>query len=258
MSARPPLNLVRDAFPDRPAIDTAALLRALLERVAEGDVPATLRIHRPRATVSFSKQDANAPGYARAVKAAGDAGFEAVERLAGGRAAVFHEDTVAIAWAVPAKRARESIHERFAEAADLIALALRGLGVDARVGEVPGEYCPGEFSVNARGQVKLAGLGQRLISGAAHTGGVLVAAGADRVREVLVPVYEALELPFEPSTAGSVADEVPGIGYEEVETALIEAFAERYDLVEAGIDAETMALAERLESRHRPEWRLSA
>ena len=144
MSTRPTLNLVRDAFPDRPAIDTAALLRALLERITEGDLPATLRIHRPSATVSFSKQDANAKGYPQAVKAAREAGFEAVERLAGGRAAVFHEDTVAIAWAVPAQRVRETVHERFAEAAGLIVGALGGLGVDARVGEIPGDYCPGE------------------------------------------------------------------------------------------------------------------
>ena len=44
-------------------------------------------------------------------------------------------------------------------------LGLGRLGVDARVGEVPGEYCPGAFSVNARGRIKLAGVGQRLISG---------------------------------------------------------------------------------------------
>ena len=41
-------------------------------------------------------------------------------------------------------------YERFEEVAGLIADALRALGVDARVGEVPGEYCPGAYSVNAR------------------------------------------------------------------------------------------------------------
>jgi hypothetical protein len=33
--------------------------------------------------------------------------------------------------------------ERFERFASLIAAALGGLGVDARVGEVAGEYCPG-------------------------------------------------------------------------------------------------------------------
>ena len=52
--------------------------------------------------------------------------------------------------------------------------ALQRLGVDARVGEVPREYCPGDYCVNARGQTKLAGIGQRLIKGAWHIGGVIV------------------------------------------------------------------------------------
>ena len=68
------------------------------------------------------------------------------------------------------------------------------LGVDARVGEVAGEYCPGEFSVNARGAAKLAGIGQRVVVGGAHVGGVIVVRGAGRIREVLTPIYEALEI----------------------------------------------------------------
>ena len=91
---------------------------------------------------------------------------------------------------------------------ELIASALRELGVDARVGEVPGEYCPGAYSVNARGQVKLAGIGQRMIRGGAHLGGVVVASGGDEIPRVLVPVYEALDLDWDPSTSGSVAEEL--------------------------------------------------
>ena len=89
--------------------------------------------------------------------------------------------------------------------------ALARLGVDARVGEVPGEYCPGAFSVNARGRTKLAGVGQRLISGAAHLGGVVVVRDSAGVRDVLIPVYEALGLEWDPETTGSVEDEVPGV-----------------------------------------------
>src|SRR5436190_327614 len=85
---------------------------------------------------------------------------------------------------------------------------LRTLGVDARVGEIPGEYCPGAYSVNARGATKLAGIGQRMIRGAAHMGGVVVATGADQIADVLVPVYEALELDWDPATSGSVAKEL--------------------------------------------------
>ena len=57
-------------------------------------------------------------------------------RLAGGRAAVFHEGTLELAHAVPDPDPRRTIHDRFEATAELIARALAGLGVDARVGEV--------------------------------------------------------------------------------------------------------------------------
>ena len=90
----------------------------------------------------------------------------------------------------------------------MITGALRGLGVDARVGEVPGEYCPGAYSVNARGAAKLAGIGQRMIRGGAHLGGVVVASGGGEIADVLRPVYRALELDWDPATSGSVTDEL--------------------------------------------------
>jgi octanoyl-[GcvH]:protein N-octanoyltransferase len=243
------IQLIGASFPDDPALDTA-VSRALLERVAAGDLPETLRLAHPGPMVAFGKQDAVAEAYPEAVRAARDAGFEAVLRLAGGRAAVFHEGTVALAHAVPDPDPRPGIHERFRASADLVTGALRRLGVDARVGEVPGEYCPGGYSVNAGGRTKLAGLGQRLIRGGVHVGGVIVAGGADRVRDALVPVYAALGLEWEPATAGSVAEESPDTGTEEVLAALREEYGRRYELVEAELDAETLALARRLEPEH--------
>jgi lipoate-protein ligase A len=125
--------------------------------------------------------------------------------------------------------------------ADLIADALRGLGVDARVGEVPGEYCPGAYSVNARGAAKLAGIGQRMIRGGAHMGGVVVASGDREVAEVLVPVYEALELDWDPSTSGSVAEELGReVDAGELEEALIAELGKHYELVPAELDQETV------------------
>jgi len=126
--------------------------------------------------------------------------------------------------------------------------ALRRLGVDARTGEIPREYCPGEYSINAGGRTKLVGIGQRLIRGTWHIGGVIVVAEAERVRDILVPVYEALGLDWDPATAGSVADEVPGATWEDVADALR---AELPPHEPAGLDAATLALAERLEREHR-------
>jgi lipoate-protein ligase A len=200
--------------------------------------------------VAFAKQDAVAPGYAAAVRAAEAHGFDAILRLAGGRAAVFHEGTVSLAHAVPDEDPREGIHRRFEATAALLVRAMRRLGVDARLGEVPGEYCPGGYSVNARGEVKLAGLGQRLIAGASHMGGVIVVDGAERVRDVLVDVYDALGLEWDPATTGSIASEAPGVGLEEVERAIIDEYSRLYDLDEGELDRATLELARRLRGEH--------
>ena len=224
--------------------------RAILNRVAAGELPETARLTRPGAMVAFGRQDVASAGYPAGVRAARDGGFEAIERLAGGRAAVFHEGTIAIAHARPDLEAQANIYPRFEEASALIAAALRRLGVDAGVGEVPGEYCPGDYSVHARGQIKLAGIGQKLIKGGGHLGGVLVVTDSPRVRDVLVPVYEALGLSFDPVTAGSVEDELPGISLDDVEAALLEELSALYEVEQAELDDATLALARELRADH--------
>lgn len=223
-----------------------------MERVGRGELPETLRLSRPGAMVAFAKQDAVHPSYPAAVAAARAEGFDAILRLAGGRAAVFHEDTIALAHAVPHRSPREGIHSRFEATSALIARALRRLGIDARVGEVPGEYCPGVYSVNAGGRRKLAGIGQRIVSGASHMGGVIVTGGAERVRDVLVPVYRDLGLDWDPATAGATADEAPGATWEAVRDALIAEYAALGELERASLDDDTLALARRLAPEHRP------
>jgi octanoyl-[GcvH]:protein N-octanoyltransferase len=249
MSERRTMRLVRDSFPQPPEMDTA-VSHATLRRVAEGLEPETLRLHRPGAIVAFGPRDRVAPGFARAVAEASELGFASVERLAGGRAAVFHEGTVAFSWAIPDTSAREMIRERFEELAEIMVEAFRSLGIDARVGEVPGEYCPGEHSVNARGRTKLMGVGQRIVKDAAHVGGVIVVTGGERVREVLVPVYEALDLEWDPETVGSLSGEVPGLTWEEAEAAIEKAFAGRYDLESGTLSSGIVARARALASRH--------
>jgi hypothetical protein len=79
---------------------------------------------------------------------------------------------------------------------------------------------------------------------------VIVVDGSDRVRDVLVPVYEALALPWDPATAGSLRDEIGSIAWEAAAEALIRRFAERLDLVEGHVSAETLELARTVEPRH--------
>ena len=227
------IRVTREAFRERAALDTA-VSRALLRRVAQGTEPETLRVYTPADVVAFGPQDTRAEGYATATAAARAAGFEAIERLAGGRAAVFHGGTIAFSWTMADTVPREDVMARFDEAADIMMRALRRLGIDARVGEVPGEYCPGQHSVNARGERKLMGVGQRLIRGAAHVGGVVVVSGGERIRDVLVPVYDALEVAWKPETVGSVEDELGGAEYEAVMEAILAEFGGAVWVVRGG------------------------
>lgn len=240
------LHLIRRSFPDDSELSTA-VSRAILTRVAAGELPATMRIHRPGREVAFGRQDVVGGAFEQAAHAARAEGFHAAERLAGGRAAVFHEGTIAFARAYPDPQPPRRTYERFEEMAGLVADALTGMGVEARVGEVPGEYCPGAYSVNARGARKLAGIGQRMIRGGAHVGGVVVVSGEGMVKRALVPVYAALGLDWEPETTGSVEAELGrGVDVEEVIDALVARLARDHDLVDADVDEETLALARSL------------
>lgn len=244
------LDLIDTAFPGRAAFDVA-VSRALLREVAAGKRPETLRLYRPDDVVAFSTTDLRRPGFARAVRAAQRERFDAALRLAGGSAAVFTTETLAFAWCTPETDERSGIHARFERTADWVARALRRLGVDARVGEVPGAYCPGDWSVNARGARKLMGVGQRVVRGAAHTGGVIVVGGSARVRAVLEPVYAELDFPFAPESAGAIEDEVGPVSLDAVREALLAELPGDRELRGVEPDAELLDHAARYESSHR-------
>jgi octanoyl-[GcvH]:protein N-octanoyltransferase len=243
------LRLIVEPEVADPVLD-AAVSHALMLRVTAGELPETVRISRPGPAVAFGRRDTVSDRYPAAVEAARGSGFEATERLAGGRAAVFHEDTLHFGHAVAAPDPRSGVTARFERTAALTARAFARLGVDARVGEIAGEYCPGEHSVNARGTTKLVGLAQRVVRAGAYVGGVVVVDGADRIREVLLPVYEALGLDWRPETTGSLAAERTGTGWDDVSAALRAEYAALDDLEPAELDADTLALARELAPEH--------
>jgi octanoyl-[GcvH]:protein N-octanoyltransferase len=244
--------LAREAYPSPPWLDTA-VSHALLEAVAAGEEPETLRLYRPAPVLAFGPADRLSAGYGAAREAARAAGFAPVERMAGGHAAVFHEETIAFAWTVPDAQARATIRPRFEAVAALVREALAALGVEANIGCVAGEYCPGDYSVNAGGRRKLMGVGQRVFPKAAHVGGVIVVDGADRIRDVLLPVNAALGIEWDPPTAGAVRDEVPGATWDAVAEAVIEAFAARFDVRVGAISPAVLERARSLASRFADE-----
>jgi octanoyl-[GcvH]:protein N-octanoyltransferase len=244
------VTLVRDS---RSGALDVALSHSILSAVSEGRLGPTLRLHVPGPVLAFGRADRVTSGYSAAVRAAEAHGFVPVERLAGGRAAVFHEKTIAFSLAIPEVEPKTGINERFEMISSLMAEAFETLGVDARIGQLPGEYCPGKWSVNVAGKVKVMGVGQRLVRNAAHVGGVVVVDEGHRIRDVLIPVYRALGLDWDPRTAGSLADRSPGLTMPLVTDAIEMQFRRRFPVVERSLPAEVIGEAERLVPDHLPE-----
>jgi lipoate-protein ligase A len=247
----PQLQLLSGSWPDEPGVDTA-LSKLILDAVSAGEMPATMRLYVPGREVAFGKRDAVAPQYPVAVRAAAEAGFAAVERLAGGRAAVFTEHTIAFSLAVPDTDPRATIYDRFEDISSLVVAAFRRLGINALIGEIPGEYCAGEYSVNHEHELKLMGVGQRLAKHAAHIGGVIAVARTDLLLQALVPVYRALEIEWRPVTTGSLEDIRPGTAAADVIAVLTEELRLRYELTRDRIDAGMVVAARELAPSYLP------
>lgn len=249
------MRLLRDSFPERPALDIA-LSNALLVRVARGELGPTVRLYRPGPTLAFGRLDALLPGFGEAGAAARDAGFEPIVRLAGGHAAAYHELSLIYEEITTTRDATAGLHDRFRDAAALLADALDGFGVDARVGEIPGEYCAGAYTISAAGRLKLAGTAQRAVRGGALVSAFVLVGGGERLRAALFDVYRALELVWDPATAGALDDVVPAVTVAAVEEAILAVRGRDRELTEAAVDDDTLALARELEARHR--WPLGA
>lgn len=175
--------------------------RAMVARAAETGESA-LRVWTPPCQVAFGRRDSRLEGYDRARSAAERRGYPTIERDTGGRAVAFTGSTVAFVRADP-DVARTAIRPRYSRAIDGLADALATLGVDASRGEPEATFCPGTHSLQAGG--KLAGLAQRIRQDVAVTAGLVVVRDHAAVASVLGPVYDALGVPFDPATVGSVA-----------------------------------------------------
>ncbi len=228
-----------------------AMAQAMLRRVSRGDAGAALRVYRPSApAVAFGRRDVRLAGFPEAVSAARRAGFSPCVRAPGGRAVAYSEQALVVDHVSPDPEWPSGLEGRFAEFGELWVGVLRDLGVDARVGEVPGEYCPGSHSVNARGVVKLVGTAQRMVRGAWLFSAVLVFDGAPVLRHLLDEVYGALEQPFDVASVGSLYDEVPGSRLEAVEDAVLAAYDERFGLVPVDLGQDLAAEARTLLPDH--------
>lgn len=219
-----------DSVPSLPVDDPFAHVRPTLDRLRaqgerEGAAPRILRITRPRPTMAFSRRDTRAPGFPRAVATAEAAGFVTVVRPVGGTFAPMHEGSLVVeefGWSAGSQWPSE----RFDRHATLLADVFASYGIDARVGAVPGEYCPGAHSVNRAGLVKLSGSAQRVARGAWLVSSVVQVGPVDALRAVTTRVAAELDAPVDAATIGALSDTVPGIAVDDVAARIAGRFRE--------------------------------
>lgn len=213
--------LVLPAGAGSPAAD-AALGPELLRHGRDG-ADEILRIYAPAPTAAFSRRDTLRPGYDAAAAAARRAGFEPVVRPQGGSLAAYHRASVVIDHVRRVAEPSAGLVDRFRSFAGMHAAVLTRLGVDARIGAVPGEYCPGEYSIHAGGH-KLVGSAQRVTRDGWLFSTVIQVGGAARLREVLTAAYGELGYDFDPATVGAIEDTVPGVTVRDVIAAMLDAY----------------------------------
>jgi lipoate-protein ligase A len=209
----------------------------LLEAIAEGNAPETVRIFRPGPTLAFGRTDRIRAGFGEAGRVAQTHGLTPVVRLGGGHAAAYDSECVIVEILRRHEhRAISGLEARFLDLTEIIGNALASLGVKLELGELPGEYCPGRYSLHLRGGPKVAGVAQRILTRASLTTAVVVAGGGDRLRAALADAYSALDLPLDIRTVGAVTDQHPEINCELVHRTITHHAAARYRIVlhEAG------------------------
>jgi lipoate-protein ligase A len=125
--------------------------------------------------------------------------------VSGGHAVVLGAGSLCVGFAEPAA-SFEGTQQRYERFTAALIETFAAVGVQAEQGELPGEWCPGAWSIRS-GEVKLAGLAQRAIRGAAWAEAVVRLGTDPDADAVLTEVYAALGLPLDPATLGCVIQE---------------------------------------------------
>lgn len=226
-----------------------AVAHALLRGASIGELDEVVRVYRPATpAVVFGRRDTRLVGFPQAVQVARDAGFEPAVRATGGRAVAYTREAFVVDHVKRDLHAAGGLDSRFETFGAAFVQAFSALGVDARIGAVPGEYCPGAHSVNARGVVKLVGTSQRVVKNAWLFSSLVVVGDVGVIRPVLTGVYGHLGQDFDATSVGSLRDEAPGVDLDVVEAGVLSL----YDGLDpaAPLDEATLALAGELEQHH--------
>ncbi len=225
--------------------------RTIFEEVASCERPAVFSISPSPRHVGVTKKDMHRPGFEEAARAANAEGYPVLVRGAGGGAIAGGPGTFGFSIIRPAgegEDTRQGIQVRYDEAASLALAALRRLGVEAEVGEVREEFCPGDQSLRVEGfenGMKLVGIAQRITRRAASVGGIVLVSGEEELARILALVYSAMDLPFRPASVGSLSRAGSAATLEEAVDAFAEEARLRYDAKSASLDGQTLEKARR-------------
>jgi octanoyl-[GcvH]:protein N-octanoyltransferase len=210
----------------RPApADYASWVQQQLSNLRVGD-PGIIRFRRPRPTAAFSPQDTTHANYEQVKRLARASGFEPIERGTGGRLTMFDENALGITIISPHPEPHPYMMQRYEVFAGVIANALVTLGIDAQIGELPNEYCPGKFSINAQARIKLVGIAQRMRPKCLQMGAIIAVELSDAACTAISEAYRAMDLPFDPGTYGAISDFQPALTYDQVTRTMIAAVTE--------------------------------
>ena len=229
--------------------DGFGLQQAVLEEVASGARGPTALIWSSAPYVGATRPETRLPGFAPAARSVEEIGFPVLVRNSGGGAVAANRGSLSFSLTVPVEDLRHGLYERYAGGVELVASALRRVGVEgAEGGEVAGEFCPGAYSVRSGGErgVKHAGLAQRATRRAARLEALVLVEDTSPVREALARFYGGLGLPFRPSCVADLPAGLP-----EVVSALSEEVRGRYGGREGGIGADTLEKARAIRQRWR-------
>jgi octanoyl-[GcvH]:protein N-octanoyltransferase len=193
--------------------DGFGLQQALLEEVVSGERGPSALVWSSSRYVGVTRSEMRLPGFEEAVRAAERLGFPVLVRNSGGGAVAANEGSISFSLTFPVQDLRHGLYERYTEGVDLVAAALRRLGVEAEGGAVEGEFCPGAHSVRSSGPrgVKHAGLAQRVTRRAARLEALILVSKTGELVPVLQSLYGALGLPFRPESIGDLPANVPEV-----------------------------------------------
>src|SRR5919107_92413 len=223
-------------------------VRTIFDQVASGTRPATVSITPSSRHVGVTRRDTFRPGFSDAVGAAGALGYPVLVRSSGGGATAADLGTFGFSIIRPTdeRESNRGIRDRYDEAASFVLGAFSRLGVEAEVGEVREEFCPGDHSIrvgDGETGMKVVGIAQRITRRATSVGGIVLVEGEHELARVLGRVYGAMHLPFRPESVGSLRR----AGYEAGTPNAMEAFAAEadriYGAIRTTVDENTLQLS---------------